>query len=90
MADYHLLAIWRIEAPLEQVYLVIQNTLCWPEWWPGVQKVEQVEAGDADGINNTRIMAQGAEGLARRLGARLVSQESIDLTADNVPSRGEI
>jgi hypothetical protein len=172
MADYHLLAIWRIEAPLEQVYLVIQNSLCWPDWWPGVQKVEQVEAGDADGINNvrryfwkgtlpyrmvfevratrieplaviegtaegdlegvgrwhfarqgalsvvryewhvrstrwwmnliapfarslfirnhTRIMARGAEGLARRLGARLVSQESIDLMADNVPSRGAI
>jgi hypothetical protein len=40
--------------------------------------------------NHTQIMAQGAEGLARRLGARLVSQESIDLMADNVPSRGTI
>jgi hypothetical protein len=54
MADYHLLAIWRIEAPLEQVYVVIQNSLCWPDWWPGVQKVEQVEAEDADGSNNVR------------------------------------
>jgi hypothetical protein len=169
MADYHLLTTWRIEAPLEQVYAVIQNSLCWPDWWPGVQKVEQVEAGDADGINNVRryfwkgtlpyrmvfevratrienlvaiegaaqgdlegtgcwhfarqgdfsivqyewrvrstrwwmnliapfarslfirnhmrIMAQGAEGLARRLSAPLVSQESVDLMADNVQSR---
>ena len=170
MADYHLLTIWRIEAPLEPVYSAIRNSLGWPDWWPGVQKVEQVAAGDADGIDNvrryvwkgslpyrvvfevratrienldviegtaegdlkgigrwhfarqgtlsivryewhvrstrwwmnliapfarslfirnhTRIMARGAEGLARRLGARLVSQESIDLTADTVPLRG--
>ena len=26
MAEYHLLTIWRIEAPLEEVY--------WPDWWP--------------------------------------------------------
>ncbi|SDX47755.1 SRPBCC family protein [Thiocapsa roseopersicina] len=172
MADYHLLTIWRIEAPLEPVYSAIQNSLGWPDWWPGVQKVEQVVAGDADGIDNvrryvwkgslpyrvvfevratrienldliegtaegdlegigrwhfarqgtlsivryewhvrstrwwmnliapfarslfirnhTRIMARGAEGLARRLGARLVSQESIDLTADTALSRGAL
>ncbi len=40
--------------------------------------------------NHTRIMAQGAEGLARQLGATLVSQESIDLMADTVPSRGAV
>lgn len=31
--------------------------------------------------NHTRLMQQGAEGLARLLGAPLLSQESIDLTA---------
>jgi hypothetical protein len=172
MADYHLLSIWRIEAPLEPVYAAIRDSLGWPDWWPGVRKVEPVADGDAEGIgtvrryvwkgslpyrvvfevratrienleviegaaegdlegigrwdfarqgglsivqyewhvrstrwwmnliapfaralfirNHTRIMAQGADGLARRLGARLVSQESIDLTADTVPSRGAL
>lgn len=52
MAEYRLLTIWRIEAPLEEVYEAVHNSLRWPDWWPGVQKVEQVAAGDADGINS--------------------------------------
>ena len=164
MAEYRLLTIWRIEAPLEAVYAAIHNSPRWPDWWPGMQKVEEVTAGDASGINSvlryvwqgqlpyqmvfevraTRIekcvaiegavqgdlegvgrwhfisegavsvvqyewhvrstrlwmnliapfarpmfihnhgilMRQGAEGLARHLGAPLVAQESIDLMAD--------
>jgi hypothetical protein len=164
VAEYRLLTIWRIEAPLEAVYAAIHNSPHWPVWWPGVQKVEEVTAGDASGINSvlryvwqgqlpyrmvfevraTRIekcvaiegavrgdlegvgrwhfinegavsvvhyewhvrstrwwmnllapfarsmfirnhgiiMRQGAEGLARQLGAPLVAQESIDLMAD--------
>ena len=52
MAEYHLLTIWRIEAPLEEVYAAVQNSLRWPEWWPGVQKAEQVSFGNADGIGS--------------------------------------
>ena len=52
MAEYRLLTIWRIEAPLEEVYAAIHNSPRWPDWWPGVRKVEQVAAGDADGINS--------------------------------------
>lgn len=167
MAEYRLLTIWRIEAPLEEVYAAIHNSLRWPEWWPGAEKVEQVAAGDTEGIGSVRryawqgqlpyqvvfevrttrieklvaiegtargdlegvgrwqfsreagvsvvryewhvrsnrwwmnltapvarsmfirnhglLMAQGGEGLARRLGAPLVGQETIDLMADNVP-----
>lgn len=54
MAEYRLLSIWRIEAPLEDVYAAIHNSLCWPDWWLGAQKVEQTAAGDADGINSVR------------------------------------
>lgn len=168
MTEYHLLTIWRIEAPLEAVYAAIQNSLGWPDWWPGVQQAEQVQAGEADGINSVwryrwqgdlpyqvvfavratriepllaiegtasgdldgvgrwhfsregavsvvryewqvhstrwwmnliaplarpifvrnhaRLMTQGAEGLARLLAAPLLSQESIDLLAPDVPS----
>lgn len=52
MAEYRLLTIWRIQAPLDEVYAAIHNSLRWPDWWPGVQNVEQVAAGDADGINS--------------------------------------
>ncbi len=167
MAEYHLLTIWRIAAPLEAVYPAIQDSLRWPDWWPGVQKVEQLQAGAASGLdsiwrycwqgdlpyqvvfdvratrieplvaiegaatgdldgvgrwhfsgegsvsvvryewqvrstrwwmnliapvarpifvrNHSRLMAQGASGLADWLGAPLLGQESIDLMTESVP-----
>jgi Polyketide cyclase / dehydrase and lipid transport len=54
VAEYRLLTIWHIEAPLEQVYAAILDSQHWPDWWPGVLKVEQAATGDADGINNVR------------------------------------
>lgn len=168
MADYHLRTIWRIEAPREEVYSAIENSLHWSDWWPGVQKAEQLLAGEADGTNSvwryywqgdlpyqvvfdvqatrieklvalegtakgdlegvgrwhfsdagavsivrcewqvrttrwwmnlaaplarpifvrnhTRLMDQGGVGLARLLGAPLVSRENIDLRATSAPS----
>lgn len=61
MAEYRLLTIWRIEAPLEKVYAAIHNSLCWPDWWPGAQRVEQLANGDADGINSIRRYAWQGE-----------------------------
>lgn len=169
MEKYHLLTIWRIQAPLEAVYTAVQNSLGWPAWWPGVQKVEQLQAGGANGIdsvwrycwqgslpyrvvfdvratriepllaiegrasgdlegsgrwhfshegavsivryewqvrstrrwmnliaplarpvfirNHGQLMAQGAQGLAALLGAPLLSQENIDLLAENIPAQ---
>jgi hypothetical protein len=57
MAAYRLLTIWRIEAPLADVYAAIHNSLHWPAWWPGVKQVEQVASGDADGIESVRRYA---------------------------------
>ena len=57
MAEYHLLTIWRIEAPLEEVYAAIENSLRWPDWWPSVRKVEQIADGDARGIDSVRRYA---------------------------------
>ncbi|MCK9285095.1 MAG: SRPBCC family protein [Rhodocyclaceae bacterium] len=54
MPEYRLLTIWRIEAPLEQVYAVVLDSTRWPEWWPSVYKVEQTAAGDAAGIGSVR------------------------------------
>lgn len=170
MADYHLLTIWRIDAPLTQVYEVILDSLHWPQWWSGVEKVEQTAVGDHNGINSIRryswqgdlpyplvlevcatriealvviegdargdlegtgrwqfaadgkvsvvhfewhvrstrwwmnllaplarpmfirnhaqVMALGGEGLARRLGTTLLSQDNIDLTPGNGGVKG--
>lgn len=60
MADYHLITIWRIEAPLAEVYAVIHDALHWPDWWPGAERVEQVASGDVNGINSVlRYVWQG-------------------------------
>lgn len=52
MVEYRLLTIWRFEAPLEVVYAAIHDSPRWPDWWPGVKKVELVATGDADGTNS--------------------------------------
>lgn len=54
MTEYRLLTIWRVEAPLEKVYAAIENSLHWPRWWPGVEKVEELAAGGADGVDSVR------------------------------------
>lgn len=54
MVEYHLLTVWRIEAPLDQVYAAIENSLLWPDWWPSVRKVEQLADGDDEGIDSIR------------------------------------
>lgn len=169
MAEYHLQTTWRIDAPLTDVYAAIQDSIRWPEWWRGAEKVETVAHGDNHGIdsirrytwqgalpypvvfevrttriealvaidglaqgdlegngrwhfahdgrcsivqfewhvrstrwwmnllaplarpifirNHVRIMAQGGEGLARRLDATLLGQENIDLTAGGETSK---
>jgi hypothetical protein len=167
VAEYRLLTIWRIGAPLEAVYAAIHDSPRWPDWWAGMCRVEEIAPGDADGIgsvlryhwqarlpyrvvfdvlatridpcvaiegavqgdlqgigrwlfigegaatvvryewhvrstrwwmnliaplarplfirNHVILMRQGAEGLARLLGAPLLGQESIDLMAEGVP-----
>ena len=61
MTEYRLLTIWRVDAPLEKVYAAIENSLHWPHWWPGAEKVEELSAGDADGIDSIRRYSwQGA------------------------------
>ncbi|MDZ4254814.1 MAG: SRPBCC family protein [Sulfuritalea sp.] len=57
MAEYHLLTIWRIEAPLQDVYAAIEDSLRWPDWWPSVRKVEQLADGNAKGIGSVRRYA---------------------------------
>lgn len=52
--DYQLLTLWKIAAPRQQVYDAVFDSLHWPDWWPGVKHVEQISAGDADGIGSLR------------------------------------
>ncbi|MEP6707901.1 MAG: SRPBCC family protein, partial [Pyrinomonadaceae bacterium] len=50
MAQYEFVTIWRLQAPLEKVWDLIFHSENWPEWWPGVEKVEKLKDGDANHI----------------------------------------
>lgn len=52
MAEYKFITEWRIDAPLSEVCDAISNCLDWPAWWKGVEKVEKLASGDADGIGS--------------------------------------
>jgi carbon monoxide dehydrogenase subunit G len=48
MANYEFVTIWRVEAPQEKVWDLIFHSENWPDWWPGVEKVERLKDGDAN------------------------------------------
>lgn len=49
MAAYSFVTTWCVDAPIERVWDVISASERYPEWWKGVRKVTELEAGDADG-----------------------------------------
>lgn len=49
-AEYTLVTIWRIEAPLEAVWKAISEAENWPAWWDYAERVVKLEAGDENGL----------------------------------------
>ena len=52
--QYQFVTNWRLEAPIEDVWAAIADSLRWPEWWPGVTSVVDITPGRADGIGLVR------------------------------------
>ncbi|GAA3526922.1 SRPBCC family protein [Zobellella aerophila] len=50
MATFSMVSIWQIAAPIEEVYRVIRHSSHWPAWWRGLERVEQLNPGDDNGI----------------------------------------
>ena len=50
MARYSFLTTWILEAPRDDVWEAIYEIERWPEWWPGVRRVERLEQGSDGGI----------------------------------------
>jgi hypothetical protein len=50
MAPYRFLTTWCLEAPIEPVWEAIYDSERWPEWWRGVERVVELEAGDENGL----------------------------------------
>jgi len=50
VAEYTFLTTWCLDAPIEEVWDAIHDSERWPEWWKGVERVVELEPGDADGV----------------------------------------
>jgi hypothetical protein len=54
MTPYRFLTVWRLRAPLQAVYDHLAAPSEWPAWWRGVERVELLEEGDAEGRGSLR------------------------------------
>lgn len=48
--DFVLVSNWQIAAPRERVWQALKHPREWPRWWSFVRSVEELDAGDAEGI----------------------------------------
>lgn len=49
MADYRFLTTWLVDAPIGPVWDAIYAIDRWPEWWRGVERVDELFHGEGDG-----------------------------------------
>jgi hypothetical protein len=54
LAEYRLASIWQLQARMEPVWAAIHQVDAWPEWWPSVVSVMELERGDAQGAGAVR------------------------------------
>jgi hypothetical protein len=49
MPAYRFVTVWRLGAPIDDVFAVVEAIEAWPEWWPHVRSVTQLAHGAPDG-----------------------------------------
>ena len=54
MSSYNFVDHWHFDAPLDVVWNEIADPLDWPAWWPSMDRVEEIEPGDAQGLGAVR------------------------------------
>jgi hypothetical protein len=54
MKGYDLVTVWRLAAPVDRVWQAIYDVALWPQWWPYVLAVDDLEQGSASGIGAVR------------------------------------
>lgn len=52
MAYFSLTSTWQVPFPIEPCWFCLLEKERWPEWWPYLEKVEQLQLGDANGVGN--------------------------------------
>ena len=51
---YKFITRWQIQAPVNDVWFAIYNSLEWPQWWKGVESVKMIQENNSFGINGIR------------------------------------
>ena len=46
MTEYSFLSTWLLETSRDSAWEVLQDPVRWPEWWRGVARVSELDAGD--------------------------------------------
>ena len=54
--EFNLITNWTLAAAREAVWRELTKPEDWPAWWRAVERVELLEAGDADGVGALRRM----------------------------------
>lgn len=54
MAEFRFFTEWQLRAPVARVFDAILDSVCWPQWWEGLEQVEDIQPGDAQGIGSVR------------------------------------
>ena len=50
MAYYEFATIWRLDAPIDRIYRLIDNPADWPRWWPSVLDVRKLGRAGPEGV----------------------------------------
>lgn len=51
---YRLLTRWLVAAPPPPVWDAVLQSRRWPDWWPGLERVRELEPGSDGGVGNLR------------------------------------
>lgn len=54
MAKYELKFVWKIKAPLEDVWSIVFNSLAWTNWWKSIMYVNETVKGFDTGEGSLR------------------------------------
>jgi uncharacterized protein YndB with AHSA1/START domain len=52
VASYELLTTWLLRAPRTEVWDALQDPTAWPDWWRGVESVEELDGGDGGQVGS--------------------------------------
>ena len=76
MAEYRFVTVWRLRAPIDAVFAIIDKAEEWPQWWPNVKRVERLAEPDDTGVGAVmRMYMAGRLPYALRFDMRVVEHE---------------